>query len=101
MNKVTVRRYAWSYAIGAILTIFLGVVASVTDSAIGALLLPGMLLAAIPFREGIHSGHSTAWFAVTGFMEAFVLSWPVMLVWTLVVRSRQAQRNLPEGGKSV
>ena len=91
MNRVTVRRYAWSYVIGAILTIFLGVASGITGSAIGALLLPGMLLAAIPFREGSHSAHPTMWFALAGFMEAFVLSWPVMLVWTLVVRSRRGR----------
>lgn len=103
MNK-TGRRYAWSCAIGVILTIFLGVAASITDSFIGALLLPGILLAAIFFPDGIHSDHPMVYFAVAGIIETFVLSWPVMLVWTLVADLREAQRNLrdlPKGKKSV
>jgi hypothetical protein len=95
------RRYAFSYLIALVLTILLGVVAGLTDSVIGALLLPGMLLAAIPFREGIHSSHPMVWFVLTGFMEAFVLSWLVMLVWTLVMRSRRTNRTQSEPGNVV
>ena len=89
--KTQFRRYAWSYAIGLMLTILLGLVSVVPGcSAVGVLLAPGMFLAAVLFREGIHSAWPMTWFVLAGLMDAFVFSWLVMFFWTIVPRLRQA-----------
>jgi hypothetical protein len=88
--SLKLRRYAWSYLAALVLTIGLGVVASVPGlSSVGMSLLPGMLLAEIIFPEGAHSDWPRTWFVLAGLMDAFVLAWPVMFIWTTFERSRK------------
>jgi hypothetical protein len=87
---------------GLMLTILLAVIASVPGfGAVEVLLAPGAMLAAIPFREGPHSAWPMTWFVLAGLMEAFVLAWPLMLLWIVVARSRRANSKPSERGSLV
>jgi hypothetical protein len=95
-------RYAWSYLAALALTILLAAISSVPGcSAAGLLLAPGMFLAAVPFREGIHSGSGMTYLVLAGLLDAFVFSWPVMLFWIVAARSHRANRNLSEPGNRI
>ena len=84
------RRYAYSFAVALALTVVVGVVASVSKlSALGVLLAPGMLAAAILFPEGIHSNWANAYLVVSGLMNAFLLAWPVLWIWSTIDHARQ------------
>lgn len=86
----SLRKYAWSFAAALILTVFLGVVASVPRwSAVGTLLAPGMLIAAMGFPQGIHSSMGDAYLVIAGLANAFVLAWLVLWLWTAISRLRQ------------
>jgi hypothetical protein len=95
------RRYAWSCLIAILLMILLGIAASLPPLArLEVVFSPGAMLAAIPFREGLHSDWPVVWLALAALVDLFIFSWLVMLVWTLVTRSRHTQRDLPERGKN-
>lgn len=86
--KVQLRKYAWSFAVALTLTVLVGAVASLPRlSAVGVLLAPGMLGAAILFPEGIHSNWANTYFVIAGLMNAFFLAWPVLWLWTLIGRA--------------
>jgi hypothetical protein len=90
--KEFLRRFAYSFGIALILTVIVGVVASVSKlSAVGVLLAPGMLAAAILFPEGIHSNWANAYLAVSGLMNAFLLAWPVLWIGSMIGHARQRQ----------
>jgi hypothetical protein len=87
--KVQLHRYAWSFAVALILTVLLGVVASVPRlSAVGVLLAPGMLVAAILFSGGPHSDWPITYLVLAGLMNALLLAWAVSWLWTLIGRAR-------------
>ena len=88
--KLQLRRYAWSFMGTLILTILVGAVASVPRwSAVGVLLAPGMLAAAIVFPEGINSGWGKTYLVLAALMNAFLLAWPVLWFWTWIEHSRR------------
>jgi hypothetical protein len=92
--KMELRKYAWSFVIGLILTVFAALAGSVPGlSGVGVLLAPGMLGAAIFFRQGIHSDWANAYLVIAGLMNAVLLAWPVLWFWTLIGRARQRGRT--------
>lgn len=95
--KPRVRKYAWSFAVGLVLTLLVGALASRPRwSAVGVLLAPGMLAGAIVFPEGTKSDWPGVYMVIAELMNAFFLSWPVLGIWTLIGRVRQ--RNQMTGG---
>lgn len=88
-TAITLRTYARAFVLALLLTALLGAVASVPKwSAAGALLAPGMLLAALVFPQGVHSNWGYTYLAIAGLLEAFILAWPVLWVWMAVDRWR-------------
>jgi hypothetical protein len=88
--KPQVRRYAWSFGVALALTVLVGAVASLPRwSAVGVLLAPGMLAAAIVFPEGIHSDWGKTYLVLAALMNAFLLAWPVLWFWTWIGHSRR------------
>ena len=67
---------------------FVGAIASVASftsfTAIGALLLPGMLVAALAVPEGVHSSAFVFYFGLAGFTNVLLYS---VLPW-LIIRRR-------------
>jgi len=81
------RKYVSAFLVGAVFTILVaGVSALPRCSAVGVLLAPGMLLAAILFPEGPHSDRAMTWFVTAGLIDAFVFAFLAMLLWPRVVR---------------
>jgi hypothetical protein len=73
-----------------ILTMLVGAVASVPRwSAVGVLLAPGMLAAAIVFPQGINSDWGKTYLVLAALMNAFLLAWPVLWFWTWIEHSRR------------
>ena len=58
-------------------------------SAVGVLLAPGMLAAAIVFPEGINSNWGKTYLVLAALMNAFLLAWPVLWFWTWIGHSRR------------
>jgi hypothetical protein len=88
--KLQLRRYAWSFMGTLILTMLVGAVASVPRwSAVGVLLAPGMLAAAIVFPQGINSDWGKTYLVLAALMNAFLLAWPVLWFWTWIEHSRR------------
>jgi hypothetical protein len=72
------------------LTVLVGAIASAPKcSAIGILLAPGMLAAAIVFPEGINSEWGKTYLVLAALMNAFWLSWPVLWFWRWVKHSQR------------
>lgn len=95
--KPQVRRYAWSFAAALALTILVGAIASLPRcSAVGVLLAPGMLAAAIVFPEGINSHWGKTYLVLAALLNAFLLGWPVLWFWTWIehFRRRRAEEKL-------
>jgi ABC-type proline/glycine betaine transport system permease subunit len=88
--KVQMRRYALSFAGALILT---GLVAAAVNvpglSAVGVLLAPGMLAAGIFFPEGINSEWANTYLVIAGLLNAVLLAWPMLWLWTMISRARQ------------
>ena len=81
------RKYALCFLIGIVLTILIaGVSALPGCSAVGALLAPGMLLAAVLFPEGPHSDWAMTWVVTAGMIDAFMFAYLVTLLWPMVIR---------------
>lgn len=88
--KLHVRRYAWSFGIALALTALVAVIASVPKcSAVGVLLAPGILAAAIVFPQGINSDWAKTYLVLAALMNAFLLAWPLLWFWTWMERFRQ------------
>jgi hypothetical protein len=77
-------KYAWSFMIALII-----VGTAAIAPAVGLLLAPGLLIAAILFRGGIHSDWAITYLVFAGLLNAFLLAWPVFWVWTWVERIRE------------
>lgn len=60
-------------------------------SAVGVLLAPGMLAAAIVFPEGINSHWGKTYLVLAALMNAFLLAWPVLWFWTWIERFRRRE----------
>jgi hypothetical protein len=85
MMIILSRRYVWSLLIGVALTLLIGIAASVGNgSAIGVLLFPGTMLAAIVFPAVIHSDLGTAYLVLAGLIESVVLGLVTLWWWTLI-----------------
>lgn len=50
--------------------------------------MPGVLLAALMFSQGIHSAHAIAYFAIAVLTDVLFLGLIVMLVWKAVRRAK-------------
>lgn len=80
-----IRKFLWSFLLGLILTVAIGAVASVPQwSAIGVLLAPGMLLAALFFTEGIHSPWAEGYLVAAALLNALALAFPLLWLWNLI-----------------
>lgn len=67
--------YMRAFAFGTLFVIVIaGLSALPVISPVGAVLLPGMLLAALVFPTGIHSGHATAYMVLTAVFDVFLFS---------------------------
>ena len=88
--QMRVRIVVWSFAISVALTTLVAAVASLPScSAIGVLLLPGALLAAVAFPQGVNSNGGNIYLLVAGVLDAMLLTLPVMWFWALVKRRRK------------
>jgi len=88
--KPQIRRYAWSFAVALAVTVLVGAVSGLPRcSAVGVLLAPGMLAAAIVFPEGIHSNWGSAYLVLAALMNGFLLAWPVLWLWRWIEHFRR------------
>jgi len=88
--KSQVHRYAWSFAVALALTLLVAAIASVPRcSAVGVLLAPGMLAAAIVFPEGINSHWGKTYLVLAALLNAFLVAWPVLWFWMWIAHFRQ------------
>jgi ABC-type sulfate transport system permease component len=84
------RLYARSLLIAAGLVLLVGLVSSVERLAwVGVILLPGLLLAAIPFPGGIHSNAGTLYIALAAIFDVLVFA--VLVAWILWRFQRRAR----------
>lgn len=87
---MNLRTYIWSFVISVAITVLVSAVASLPKcSAIGFLLLPGALIAAIVMPEGINSDAGNAYLVVAGLLDSIMLSFLVMWFWRLIQRRRK------------
>jgi hypothetical protein len=90
--KPHLRKYAWSFVFALALTVLVGAIASLPRwSAVGVLLAPGMLAAAIVFPEGINSHWGKTYLVLAALMNAFLLAWLVLWFWTWIERFRRRE----------
>ena len=83
--NVQLRRYAWSFVVALVVTLLVGGIASVPRySPAGVLFGPGMLVAAIVFPEGINSDWAKTYLVSATLMNAFLLAWPGVWLWTWI-----------------
>lgn len=86
------RLYGWSLAISVVLTALVAGIASVPHcSAIGVILLPGALLAAIVFPQGPESNAGNVYLVLAGLLDSLLYAFPVMWTWGLIERRRRAK----------
>lgn len=86
---IQLRGYGWSFVFALLLTLLCAGVASVPGwSAVGVLLAPGMLVAAIAFPTGINSDWPNTYLALAALMNALVLAFPVLWLWKAIGRFR-------------
>jgi hypothetical protein len=86
------RIYGWSLVISFALVALVAMIASVPHcSAVGIVLLPGALLAAIVFPQGPESGAGDIYLVLSGLLDSLLVAFAVMWVWGLFERRRQAR----------
>lgn len=86
------RVYGWSLVISVALVALAAVVASVPHfSAVGVVLLPGALLAAVVFPQGPESGSGNIYLLLAGVLDSLLVAFPVMWTWGLIERRRRAR----------
>jgi hypothetical protein len=89
---MSLRVYGWSLVISVALIALVAAIASVPHcSAIGAVLLPGALLAAIIFPQGPESGSGNIYLLLAGVLDSLLFAFPVMWTWMLIERRRRAK----------
>lgn len=89
---IVLRTYVWSLVISMLLVSMIGAIASIPHcSAVWGLLLPGAMLAAIVFPEGVNSYGGNAYLIVAGLWDIVMLAFPVMLSWKLIERRRKVR----------
>jgi hypothetical protein len=71
------------------LTVLLAGIASISCfSAVGVVLLPGALLAALVFPQGIDSANGGFFIPIAGLLDSMLFAFPVMWIWSLILRHR-------------
>ncbi len=89
MRKV---RYAWSLLISVALMAAVGGVSSLPGCDNGWLLLvPGALLAALVFPQGVNSNGGILYLVLAGLIDLALLALIVMWVWGLIEGRRRAK----------
>jgi hypothetical protein len=87
--RMRLRGYRWSFVFALLLTLLCAGLASVPGwSAVGVLLAPGMLVAAIVFPTGINSSWPNTYLVLAALMNALVLAFPVLWLWKAIGRFR-------------
>ncbi|PYY05034.1 MAG: hypothetical protein DMG64_03750 [Acidobacteria bacterium] len=85
MDKAAFSRIGRCFVVGIALTLLIGTASSTHGfSALGALLAPGMLIAALVFQGGIHSNWPNAYLIMAGVAEALIFAWLVWWLWKLI-----------------
>jgi hypothetical protein len=88
---MNLRTYAWSLLVSIALTALIAAIASMRwTTGISVLLLPGILLAAIVFPQGIHSDSPVTFLILGAVFEAILLAFPVMWAFHLIRRTRKS-----------
>jgi hypothetical protein len=88
------QRLLWSFAISLTITVLAAGIASFTHwSAVGTVLAPGIFAAALIFPEGVHSDSFYTYLFLTGILNVFVLTLPILLLWNWIGPSRQTGSN--------
>jgi uncharacterized membrane protein len=91
--KMRFGAYTWSLAISLVLIVLVGTIASIPGCSVGwDLLLPGALLAAIVFPQGVNSSGGNLYLVLAAILDIVLLSFPVMWAWRLFER-RKAQKS--------
>jgi hypothetical protein len=89
MRKV---RYAWSLVIAVALIAVVGGVSSLPGCDNGwLLLLPGALLAAVVFPQGVNSKGGVIYLVLAGLIDIALLGFLVMWIWGLIERRGSAK----------
>jgi hypothetical protein len=84
------RVYAWSLFIAIALTAIAAVVSGIPGcSAVGVVFFPGMVIASLVFREGVHSNNGDAYLLLAGFLSSVLFAFPVMWLWKLIESRRR------------
>lgn len=96
MRQITgFRLYGWSVLVAVGLMVLVGAIASIPGcDKVWLVLVPGALLAAVAFPQGVNSAGGNAYLVVAGLLDALLFALPVMLCWKLIGSKRRAE----EGG---
>jgi len=82
--------YGWSLLLAVVLVTLIAGLASIPHcSAVGVVLLPGALLAALVFPQGIDSSAGIFFLALAGLADSALLALPIMGVWKVLIRKWQ------------
>jgi hypothetical protein len=85
------RAYGVALAISAAVVVLVAAIASVPHcSAIGIVLLPGALLAAVVFPQGIESDAGTIYLLLAGLLDSLLMAFLVTWAWGFFVRRRRS-----------
>jgi hypothetical protein len=89
---MSLRVYGWSLVISvALVALVAGIASAPHCSAIGIVLLPGALLAAIVFPQGPESNAGNIYLVLAGLLDSVLFAFPVMWIWGLIQRRRKAK----------
>jgi high-affinity Fe2+/Pb2+ permease len=88
-------KYGWSVVTSIGLTAVIAGISGIPgcDNAM-LLLLPGALLAAIIFTEGVHSSGAALYLISAGLLDILILSLLIFGAWSLIERRRQRTAGL-------
>jgi hypothetical protein len=89
---IGLRLYGWSLAVSVVLTALVAGIASLPHcSAIGVVLLPGALLAALVFPQGPESDAANVYLVLAGLLDSLLLAFPIMWTWGSILRRRKGK----------
>jgi|SRR6266481_5160635 len=95
MRSARLQRYLIAFSVALGLTLLCAGVSSIWGwSAAGVLLLPGLLAAAFVFPTGINSNWPITYLVLAGFMNAALLAWPLLWLWTIMRRFHWSRHKL-------